>query len=184
VQLSRQSVTAPVIVSTVTLNGVAITPGKPFVADDDWLKNMTIVITNRSPKTIVDGWLLLALPETGDGTRTNPEIAQQIQFGQLPESARHTASGKTLDPSFYEPMSLSPHQQLTIPLAPFVATLRRNVETKGSFSAVSTILVQLSVFYFNDDTKWDNGTYEKPDPDHVGRYLRIPYWEFTGDQNH
>lgn len=58
-------------IEEIAVNGKAVTVGKPFAADDDWLKNLTVRVKNTSSQPLTAVQLTLVLPEL----RIPPQIA-------------------------------------------------------------------------------------------------------------
>jgi hypothetical protein len=84
-----------------------LTPVAPFQADEDWLKNMSIFIKNRTDKEIVYAEVQLIFPDLGDGTEARPVTAYTISVGQRPEWSRYVFDGTTEELGHLDPASLS-----------------------------------------------------------------------------
>jgi hypothetical protein len=59
-----------------------MTDGKPFVAGEDWIKNLKVVIRNDSIKEVNAGIVLLSFPETGMGTVNDLVATVSIMLGE------------------------------------------------------------------------------------------------------
>src|ERR1700741_1950897 len=99
----------PVIIAKVTVGDQQIQPGlsmgaredkpgTPFQADEDWLKNMSIVLKNRTDKVIVRAEVQLFFPDTGDGSSYRPVTAYTMTMGQRPDVASFTSHGQKRPP--------------------------------------------------------------------------------------
>ena len=60
-------------------------PVAPFLADDDWVQNLTVYLFNRTNQTIVQGVLNFSFPETLDYAAHRGPVFQ-LQLGRIPES--------------------------------------------------------------------------------------------------
>src|SRR5882724_4117275 len=90
VYIDRQTRMDPVTIEKVTVGGQQIQPGvstgpredkpgTPFQADEDWLKNMSIVLKNRTDKVIVRVEVQLFFPDTGDGSPSRSVTVYTLQ---------------------------------------------------------------------------------------------------------
>ena len=90
VYIDRQTRMDPVTIEKVTVGvqriqpGVSTgpredKPGTPFQADEDWLKNMSIVLKNRTDKVIVRAEVQLFFPDTADGSPSRSVTAYTLQ---------------------------------------------------------------------------------------------------------
>jgi hypothetical protein len=138
-------------ISKVTVGDQEIQPGRSvaaeertagtlFLADEDWLKNMSIFIKNRTDKEIVYAEVQLIFPDLGDGTEARPLTAYTFSVGQPPEWSRYVFEGtreelRQLDPRkpldatrmklmpldpTKKPLSLAPGKTLEIRVADYI----------------------------------------------------------------
>lgn len=159
--------------------------GKPFQADDDWVKNLTFVVKNLSKKEIVAASLDVIFPETGTGSWASPVYGPDISLGRRP--ARYVRVGgtdqKELRPAeTTPPLHILPGQEMTISFAQHYDQITEAVEQQPHPIANLTICtVQLVGVYFSDGTMWAQGTqFERADPNAPGKYVRISADEFWG----
>jgi hypothetical protein len=63
------------------VGNVAVAPGVPFLAANDWFNNVVVVVENVSTKKIVLISGQLRFPETGDATAENLAVLARIAAG-------------------------------------------------------------------------------------------------------
>jgi hypothetical protein len=206
-----------VVITKVTVAGQEIQPGRgsgaredapgtPFQADEDWLKNMSIFIKNRTDQVIVCAEVDLVFPETGDGT-SQPVTSDTLSVGQRPEWSRYVFDGTReelrllnprepldatrmrltpLDPT-KKPLSLAPGKTLEIRVADYIEQIQSTVEDPGTygnakpFSQITRVNVERRTFYFENGMRWDIGTYAVPLENHPGYYTNLTSGYFPGD---
>lgn len=150
-----------------------------FQADDDWFRDLSLVLRNRTSKTIVYVALLVSFPETKAATGMQGAVSSVVAFGQLPSSAAYTGSGEPIPQGSRRPILLAPGQQMTFSLADDDRNLRPAIEAWQSFSSVSLCVIHFIV-YFDDGMQWNEGGYFAPDPDHPGRHIPLEISHFPG----
>jgi hypothetical protein len=178
-----------------------LTPGAPFQADENWLKNMSIFIKNRTDKEIVYAEVQLIFPDLGDGTEARPLTAYTISVGQQPEWSRYVFDGtreelRQLDPRkpldatrmklmpldpTKKPLSLAPGKTLEIRVADYIDRIQSLVEEHFPFQQITRVNISRRVVYFQDGMRWYVGTYEVPDPNHPGYYTQLAAGYFPGN---
>jgi hypothetical protein len=192
VNLDRQFRLDAVTITKVTVAGQQIQPGKsggvreeehgtPFQADEEWLKNMSISLFNRTDKVIACAQVQFFFPDTGDGSPSRPITTYTITVGQRPESSAYHSDGSKIPPDpAKKPLLFAPGQTLVIPVADYIDAIQSTVEEKLLFSEVTRVNIRRYMFYFVDGTRWDHTGYQVPDPDHPGRFTRLPSTYFPG----
>jgi len=183
VDIDRQTRMDPLTITKITVGDQQIQPGQssgaredkpgtPFQADEDWLKNMSIVLKNRTDKVIVRVEIQLFFPDTGDGSASRPVTAYTITLGQIPEISSFTSRGQKIppDPSI-QPLFLAPGQTLVIRVADYIDTIQSLIEGKIPFSQVTRIAIDRLQILFADGLRWkDLDGFALPDPNHPGQY--------------
>jgi hypothetical protein len=162
-----------------------IKPGTPFQADEDWLKNMTISLTNRTDKPVVCAQLRIWFPDTGDGTATRPMTSYVITVGQRPESSLYYKDGSKISAdTTKKALLLAPGETLAIQIAPEIEAIQSTIEGVGNtlFSKVTRVEIEPTNFYFSDGMRWDavNTGYYTPDAEHPGKYIKLDETYFPG----
>ncbi|MFZ0963627.1 MAG: hypothetical protein WAO35_22415 [Terriglobia bacterium] len=139
-----------------------------FPAGEDWLKDLEVVLRNRTSKNIVQVVLNVTFPET----RAEGPIAwPAIRFGQLPANVAFFGSGDPIppgpEPSLLFPPGTIEGFNLTRP----DSQLRATVERSQPFSTVTLCYIHFAVV-FDDGMNWtEAGGYAAPDPANPGRFL-------------
>lgn len=199
-------------ISKVTVGDQEIQPGRSvgaeertagmlFLADEDWLKNMSIFIQNRTDQVIVCAEVELVFPDTGDGTEARPVTAYTISVGQRPEWSRYVFDGtreelKLLDPRKpldadrmklmpldprKKPLSLAPGKTLEIQVADSIGQIQSQVDESLPFLQITRVNVERRTFYFENGMRWNVRTYAVPLADHPGYYTNLASDYFPGN---
>jgi len=171
----------------VTVGTQVVTPGEyrphkgpsgvPFQAGDDWLKELTFTIKNRSTKTFV--WLTfgVSFPDTltpcSESITGECETGMGVDLGRIPENAAYTLEGKKLNQGSKQPINFGPGQEMEISLAPYADELRRKIEEYQPFSTVSRCFINVNLGYFEDGMMWSLGDYSVPDPSRYPWYKPV-----------
>ena len=176
----------PVVITSVTLGDTIVQAGRfkkasptidpitPFQADDDWIKNLTIHLLNRTDRTIVFAKVLLIFPETGNGA-DRPYRIHFLNLGRMP-GAIFLANGQLYSqPPDWVPLSFGTGQTLAVALGDHIDQIRSGVERVILLAAATKIKVDLNEFYFADGMRWVAGGFEDPDP------LRPGKWKYKGN---
>jgi len=180
-------------ISKVTVGDQEIQPGRrsgprgvesgaPFQADDDWLKNMSITIKNRTDRVIVCVEVQLSFPDLGDGTAERPATVYTIRVGQLPEWALYYRDGTKMGPDpAKKPLLLAPGKTLEIRVGDFIDQIRPVVEERLPFQQVTRVDISRHFVYFQGGMRWDGASYEIPTTDHPGYYTKLATDYFPGN---
>lgn len=156
-------------------------PGTPFQADEDWLKNTSITLQNRTDRIIVRAEIMLLFPDTGDGI-SQPITEYMITLGQRPEINTYTTRGEKIRPEpDKKPLLFAPGQTVVVPLADYIDSIQSTVEARLSFSQVTRLVIRPFQFYFVDGMRFDERGFAVPDPDHLGQYKNLGPKFFPGD---
>jgi hypothetical protein len=167
---------------TIATGDQQIEPGVPFQAGGDWLKDMSILLRNRTDKTIDYVEIALRFPEAGNG-RTEPTVIYHIQLGQIPAVDRFNGHGEPLrDDPARKPLGFAPGDSLAIHFGDYIAAIQSAVEQKISFAQITRCFIHRGTIFFDDGTRWTTAGYEAPNPDQPGRYVRLPDDYFPGSQ--
>jgi hypothetical protein len=150
-------------------------PGAPFQADEDWLKNMSIVLMNRTDKVIARAEIQLFFPDTGDGSPFRPVTMYTITIGRRPDAASFTSHGQKLPPEpDKQPLLWLPGQTLVVRVGDYVDEMRSIVEEKLLFTQVTRVAIRRLQFYFVDGMRWNDLVgFGVPDPNHPGQFTNM-----------
>jgi hypothetical protein len=134
-----------------------------FEADKDWLKNLTLNITNKSDKMITYIVLDLTFPETS--TNEQPRIAlHQVFLGVDPERR------------FVRPeLRLPPNDSIEIPLAARFKDIKDLVDRKVRIEDITQMEVRIHQVLFDDGTLFETGSMYRrnPDPNDPRKWIKI-----------
>jgi len=172
----------------VTVGNQVVTPGfydphdrrpssaVPFQAGDDWLKEMTFTIKNRSSKTFVQIFQDVCFPDT-KMTR-GYLLCQSMDLGRIPENAAYTVEGNKFDQGSKQPLDFRPGQEMKISVAPYAKEIRRKIEERQPFSTISRCFINVNAGFFEDGMQWQLTSYSVPDPNRHGFFVRLHPSEF------
>jgi len=148
-----------------------------FPAGESWLRDLSLVLLNRTSKNIVHVSMHVTFPET---TATGPMLWPTVRFGQLPDNVAFFVSGEAMPPRPEEPIFLEPGEERTFPLVEQGPHLRKAIEGRQPFSTVSMCYIHFEAT-FDDGMHWGEvGGYSDPDPDHPGRFTPTDMTYFPG----
>src|ERR1035437_10319499 len=78
---------APVQITHVMLGDKEVPLDTPVPVSGMWVRNISVVVQNISPKVIVQGGIILTSPETGDGSSSKPTLSTILSLGRYPPHA-------------------------------------------------------------------------------------------------
>jgi hypothetical protein len=139
----------------------AVTPGKAFDADDEWLNKVFVKVRNISKKPIVFLEVGFDFPET---KATGSEMSYRVAFGQRPGS------------SFlqnHDPIFMLPGDSLDIPLDKDYTKLKSFVERRHRIIDIHKLELSVVFVIFADRTGWAAGNFYRQDPDNPDSYLNV-----------
>ena len=152
----------------------------PVEWGSDWLKNMDIVLFNRTDKVIDAGRIDLFFPEIGNA---RPQGLQQIDLGRIPAAAAYYGSGRPiLQDRSRKPLSWRPGEALVVHVGDSIDRIGPNLQEAMPSTGPTQVVIRLGPFYFDDGMKWAYGAYALPDPQHLGQWQPQPVSFFPGDR--
>jgi hypothetical protein len=163
-----------------------IIPRQRFSASDDWLKDMTIYVENRTDKPVA--WLSIALqfPETGNG-RTQPTWIYRIQRGRIPAVDASNVSARSGKPLYFgpdaTPLELQPGQVLAIHVGDYIDKIKAYVETAMPLTFVTNCYIYFDACLLDDGERWVGGVFSAPDPANPGKWIYQRHHYFPGDMH-
>jgi hypothetical protein len=195
VQLPITSKDLPVVITSVTLGDTVVQAGRfqkprptldpttPFQADEDWIRNLTIHLFNRTDRTIVFARIMLIFPETGNGV-DRPYRVYNLDLGRMPAGTTFLGNGQFYSESPDRvPLSLGMRQTLAVALGDHIDRIRAGVERAIPLATATKLKIDLHQFYFTDGMRWAAGGFEDPDPEHPGKWTLKGRAYFPGDRN-
>jgi hypothetical protein len=169
-------------VAKIEVGSVAVVPGVPFLAGNDWFNNVVIVVENVSTKKIVFISGQLRFPEIGDTTPENLAVLARLAAGR--RSDADLARAKTVgDLRLIPPhISLAPGSQIVVPIVEPPHRIDALIEKKQALSSITQCVVGVNSIFFGDDTLWISGVYFGSDRATPGKHPRISREEFESYQ--
>jgi hypothetical protein len=141
----------------------AITVGKTFVDDDDWLKGLSFNVENISEKNIICIAIELEFPKSNDDP---PPLVFPIEYGLRPlldgsilaNAPPPIKPGETIDLSFPD----SEYENLQ----KLLAELKYPKSIKHAVFTIRTVI-------FDDLLMWENGRLMRQDPNNPRRWVPL-----------
>jgi hypothetical protein len=180
-----------VVVTRITLGDVVVQQGRfikprgtapdpvtPFLADDDWVQNLTVYLLNRTMRTIVYASFNISFPETTDRTTDPPFRAIfLLNLGRIPPSVFVDSKGMPArSRQDRAPLLLRPGREIAIHLGDYIDQIKAEVERVRPLAALTTMYVNLTRLYFADGMRGglggfavydrQNNTWQRMDPDY------------------
>jgi len=192
-----EHITDAVLISNVAVAGktvecglfikppVVIQPVTPFQAGNDWLEQMTVSLINRTGRTIVSGGIQLNFLDVGD-CRSLPCVASFLRFGRMPDiDAFDGRTGKPNRPAHEgPPLDWKPEQTIVVHVSEYMPEIEDDLANHWPVTAITKVNIYRGVFYFEDGMIWDLGRYSVPDPEHPGKFKKLPEDYFPGQRGH
>jgi hypothetical protein len=187
--------TDPVMISGVAVAGkpiecglflkpLGLDPVTPFQAGSDWLQQMTISFINRTNKTIAAGGIFIEFLDTGECSIAQPCAGTELRFGQLPAiDAYDGRTSRPLTPERSErpPLDWKPEQTIVVRLSDYMPQVEESLQNFIPVTAVTKVTLHRGPFFFDDGMTWTPGAgYSVPDPDHPGKFNKLPPDYFPG----
>jgi hypothetical protein len=147
------------------------TPGpnrrQTFDAPDDWIKDLSISVQNRSGKTILGAGMQLTFTTPA----ANPAVVYSVQLGITPAHEVSTPSGPMVLPASGTPLSIPPGENVRFTLARDYSAIRSAIEAKESLAQITSVSISYGTFYFDGGLRWQPNTFSRVDPASPGRYI-------------
>ncbi len=182
VQIGSQFLLAPYDARLTPSSG-QVMPGQKFSAGNDWLKDTTIYVVNRTNKSLARLEIGLQFPQTGNG-RTQPTWIYYVRLGRIPDADAYDKNGKVLPHAFIgaKPLDLQPGSTLTIHLSDYIDKIQAYLATAMPLSAITECNIYVVSAEFADGLRYAGGAYSIPDPHNPGQWSYYPtHRYFPGD---
>jgi hypothetical protein len=170
---------APVYISAILIDGHKIAQDEPIAVSSDWSQHVSVVVTNASPKNVIEGTVQIAFLESGQGTQESPDIIRGVSVGRLPPVALFWRDGSTRvvgpEETARPSISVAPGSSITFdfsqigPAAYKEAVSRVGTITKCRFT--------LNMFYFAGGNRWVWGHFYEPTSS-PGQWIRMSSQDF------
>lgn len=162
-----------------------VTPGQDFTAADDWLKETTLFVINRTNQPIARLSIGLMFPQTGDG-RAQPVWIYHINMGRIPDADAFDRYGKPFPPEFRgtKSLGLQPGGRLAIHIADFIDQIAAYLKTAMPLSAINEVRIQVDGCEFEDGLRFGAGAFSRPDPQRQGQWIYLPRQQYFPGNAH
>lgn len=153
----------PITVSDVKLRENAVNLNKLFDGDDEWIRDISFKIKNRSTKNITYVGLNLVFSDTSSG---DPGMVRQLRFGKRTEGS---GSGPA-----NQPLLLKPGDLLDVSIPAQYQSLKKFIEMKKQVKSINKVTISVYLVLFEDGMKWDVGNFYLPDASEPFGFRKIP----------
>ncbi len=182
IHLGRTNIQDPVEIVALRVNGQSVQNGVPFEANGEWIEDISVVIKNRSMKTLKCVQLAIEFPEMRDTSdRTTPLVMTTVTAGVIPEHQLYTKSGQKIDVVQQPPINIGPGQTIEVPISGGLTHVKSFIEKSRPFATLARCDIWIQSAFFADGTKWNlSGVFFRPDSKTLGKYNSISKEEFDG----
>jgi hypothetical protein len=173
---------APVKITHVMLGDKEVPLDTPVPVSGMWVRNLSVVVQNISPKVIVQGGIILTYPETGDGSSSKPTLSTILSLGRYPPHAfiqrdgtDKAITGRPLPPE----IKVLPGSSMTFKIENYP-----DLDQIKAQEIIGHPLTKLNIqfpasYYFEDGSIWRGSSYYVPVPPPVV-WREITDTEFFG----
>ncbi|MGB7923421.1 MAG: hypothetical protein WCF57_09270 [Pyrinomonadaceae bacterium] len=141
----------------------AITIGKKFLDDDDWLQGLSFNVENISGRNIIYIEIELDFPKSNDDP---PPLVYPIEYGYMPLLDGSLAANA--------PTPIKPGETLDLRLSDSeYATLLKVLEKLGYPKSIRQAVFTIRHVIFDDLLMWSTGRLMRRDPDDPRRWVPI-----------
>ena len=155
----------PVEFVELKVAGQSVKPGISFLADDDWLKGLTMTLKNVSGKPILG--VVVRLEIQIIDPKVPPFLLIDLNFG------RETRPLKDNDEKVM-PLPIEDGQSITLTLTDArYSSIQRTRAARGALPAINRVRMSLIFVVYDDDTAWAIGDLVRRDPGNSGSWSII-----------
>lgn len=153
----------PVAITEIRVgNNSAISLGQSFIADKDWVSDLTFKVKNVSAKPIARVELELQFPEVKFNNKA--AFVLSVQYGEVPDLPE---PGREKPP-------VAPNETIQMQLdSDTYGGLKGMLSANERPLGVTKVRVRLSTIIFVDGTAWHNGYFHTRDPNNPMKWIRI-----------
>jgi hypothetical protein len=156
----------PIKITKLKAKGRLIRLGEKFVAEDDWLKGLTISVKNTSGKSIVFIEIGIQFPRTAGATQERIAVDTLVYGSQelplkvndSPDTSPPIVPGETVD------IKLSDEQ---------LGAIKRLLRETNYPAQILRVEMMIRGVLFSDDTKWIGGELFRRDPNDSETWIRM-----------
>jgi len=159
--VSPPSIVKEPVAISIKHRGQHVEANQEFDGDADWLKDVTLKLTNVSDKTITYIAIHLIFPETATAEKSSTGL-HQIELGVHPDV-----------PSNRSPINLRPGDSMEVTLGNEYGDIKKLVEKRVSIDKINKVTVRPQTALFNDGTMFFAGMLYRRDPNKPGKWITI-----------
>ena len=179
VAITKVTVGSSEIQAGLYLGGCKRQPIETFEAGDDWLKDTTLSVFNRTNKTIAFQTIDLRFPEAG-------QRIYSIRLGRVPANAAFFGRGR-VDESLpqadhLQALHFLPGQTLTIRVGDLIEQIRQRMESDRPLAAYTQVFVSSGEVFFEDGMRWSGNVFAIPNRQTAGAWKNMDELYFPGDR--
>ncbi|PYS87443.1 MAG: hypothetical protein DMF62_12475, partial [Acidobacteria bacterium] len=126
--------------------------GEKFEQSNNWLKDFSVRLRNKTEKGITFLMLVIEFPET---SKSGNEIAFPLTYGSNPLLPKKDELVRSIQPGEIYELKLTEKKY---------ENLKKAVESRHVLDSLSRITVRLDIIHFDDGTVWSGGSFSKPAP--------------------
>ena len=146
---------------TIKHRGQQVKGNDEFDGDADWLKEVTLKLTNVSDKTITYIAIHLIFPETATAEKASTGL-HQIEFGIHPDV-----------PSNRAPIVFRPGDSMEVALGSEYAEIKKLVEQRVPIDKINKVIARPQTAIFDDGTQFFAGMLYRRDPNNPRQWIPI-----------
>jgi hypothetical protein len=157
---------APIVITSMKVNGQSISFDEKFDAPDDWLRGLVISVKNRSDKMILLVSLSFQFPRS-PGSSERFSVAEML-YGDEDFRTRKPTSEERL-------VGVAPGHTVDIKLTSKQFEFWQSFLSETGYpSSIKTVNFRFNDVLFEDDTMWNGGELLKRDPKNLGTWVVQP----------
>jgi hypothetical protein len=159
-EVSSHHPESPVQIEQIEIDGKSVPFGTPVEVSAAWMQKMVVFVKNVSPKSVVQGGLILTFPETGSGNSGDPMVASLASIGQRPKNTIYSPDGTPAAASDAQnpPINVPTNQLLRFTFSDDSAMKFASQKAPQ----ITRVRVGLGTFFFEDSTAWNVGVFSAP----------------------
>jgi hypothetical protein len=149
----------PLKLIQLSLDGHPVALDSPTPVSGMWMRSITLVLQNNSPKNVVLAGVTLTFTDTGTGQSASPYMSLPIVAGGYPENAFLQADGTNRAiPAGRQgtPIHIPPGGMIELSTNAGTDQVQSAAYEKAP---ISTIELDEGTVYFDDGSKWSSGGY-------------------------
>jgi hypothetical protein len=156
----RKDKNDPVTITSIKQGGRNLLAEEEFDANDEWLRDVSFKLKNNSNKNITFVGVDMYFPDTQE---TGALMLRPLRFGRWPNRPNDLVA----------PLLLKPGETIDVAIASQYDSLKKFLESKQPINKIQKLMLRVYAVIFEDGTKWDMGTYYKPDLNTPSGYSRM-----------